>query len=226
MANMATCTGMSSYLQPDWGWHLPWWRRSWCWCPWWTCLDPAASLSKTCHKQYPAMPGAACESASELIWCETIMIRMARVAVDVLNIHISSHHSQRFSNARWWRILFNCHDEMSQYLTLPVIFSFCRKMTTTQPKPFCLYEQFLTAPVAFSTRRRNLACASSFSQKKNHIIAPRHSNECPERSNQAPNDLLFAASSASLSANPGRYDCLSLEFHSLTGKMTNSWNRR
>lgn len=130
-------------------------------------------------------------------------------------------------------------NEMSQCLALPIIFSCCRKMTTTQPKPFCLYKQFLTEPVAFSTQRRNLVCvfpffektcalwlptcASSFFLKRNNISPRMHSNECPERSNQAPNDLLFAASSASLSANPGRYDCLSLEFHSFTGKMTNSW---
>ena len=235
-------TGMSSCLQPDWGWHLPWWRRSWCWYPWWTCLDPAASLSKTCHKQYPAMPGAACESALGLLWCETTTIRKAKVAIDMVKIHryLIIHSALAMPGGEGFCSSTITTNEMSQCLALPIICSCCRKMTTTQPKPFCLYKQFLTEPVAFSTRRRNLACAfpffektctlwlltcaSSFLLKRNNISPRMHSNESPQRSNQAPNDLLFAASSVSLSANPGRHDCLWLEFHSFTGKMTNSWN--
>lgn len=160
-------TGMSSCLQPDWGWHLPWWRRSWCWYPWWTCLDPAASLSKTCHKQYPAMPGAACESASELLWCETTTIRKAKVAIDMVKIHrhLIIHSALAMPGGEGFCSSTITTNEMSQCLALPIICSCCRKMTTTQPKPFCLYKQFLTEPVAFSTRRRNLACAFPFFEK-------------------------------------------------------------
>ena len=160
-------TGMSSCLQPDWGWHLPWWRRSWCWYPWWTCLDPAASLSKTCHKQYPAMPGAACESASELLWCETTTIRKAKVAIDMVKIHrhLIIHSALAMPGGEGFCSSTITTNEMSQCLALPIICSCCRKMTTTQPKPFCLYKQFLTEPFAFSTQRRNLACAFPFFEK-------------------------------------------------------------